>query len=99
MTDFFINHTRRHIVKAEADAMFNVTKNLREIIARHRWSLDDHVEFVNSDSISHKRGHTLLIDEKYILDDWVNNLKYFLNPDSQDYKQITLAEYAGPFGV
>jgi len=99
MMDFFINHTRRHIVKAEADAMFNVTKNLREIIAWHRWSLDDHVEFVNSESISHQRGRTLLIDEKYVLDDWVNNLHHFLNSESQDYKQITLVDYAGPFGV
>jgi hypothetical protein len=99
MMDFFLNHTRKHIVRAEADAMFNVTKNLREVISRHHWSIDDHVEFVNSDSISHKRGRTLLIDEKYILDDWVNALQYFLNIESQDYKNITLAEYAGPFGV
>lgn len=97
--DFFINHTRRHIVRAEGDAMFNVTKNLRELISRYRWSLDDHVEFVNSETISHQRGRTLLIDEKYVLDDWVNNLKYFLNSESQDYKQITLVDYVGPFGV
>ena len=100
MTEFFINHTRKHIVKAEADAMFNLTKNLREIIARHHWSIDDHVEFVNSENISHKRGCALLIEDKYDLEDWMKNLHHFLNSDSQDYKQVTLADYAvGPFGV
>lgn len=99
MTDFFINHTRKHIVRAEADAMFNVSKNLRELISRHRWSPDDHIEFANSENISHQRGRTLLIDEKYELDNWLSHLHYFLNQDSQEYKDITLCDSVGPFGV
>ena len=99
MTDFFVNHTRKYIVRAEADAMFNVTKNLRTAFARYRWSIDDHIEFTSSESISHQRGRTLLIDEKYELDNWLNNLRYFLNPDSREYRDITLADHVGPFGV
>jgi hypothetical protein len=99
MTDFFVNHTRKHIVRAEADAMFNLTKNLREIISRYHWSIDDHVEFLNSDNISHTRGRTLLIEDKYVLDDWMNTLQYFLSTCTQEYHDIILADYAGPFGV
>jgi len=99
MTDFFINHTRKHIVRAEVDAMFNVTKNLREVFARYRWSIEDHIEFTSSESISHQRGRTLLIEEKYDLHDWINNLIHFLKVDTQEYKDIMLSDHVGPFGV
>ena len=99
MTEFFVNHTRKDIVRAENDATFNLTKNLRAVFAKHRWSIDDHIEFVNSESISHQRGRTLLIDEKYELYDWINNLRYFLKVDTQEYKDIMLSDHVGPFGV
>lgn len=99
MTDFFINHTRKHIVRAEVDAMFNVTKNLRAVFARYRWSIEDHIEFTSSESISHRRGRTLLIEEKYLLENWIADVHHFLNKDSREYKDITLVEYVGPFGV
>jgi len=99
MTDFFINHTRRFIVRAEADAGFNITKNLRLLVSRYSWNLDDHIEFANSDKIAHPYGVKLLIQEKYILNDWMHNARFFLNTASEDYRLLMLEDYAGPFGV
>lgn len=100
MSEFFINHTRKEIILAETDAGFNITKNLRFIFTRNRWSLDDHIEFIHSDRISHVYGIKLIVKERYLLFDGLRNLRWFLNTASEEYKAITLVdESAGPFGV
>jgi hypothetical protein len=102
MTDFFVNHTRCHIVRAENDAVFNIAKNLRDACTKHGWSIDDHIEFLNSDAITHPRGCTLLIENRYSLDNWSDNLQFFLNICTKEYREITLSDYCsnvGPFGV
>lgn len=99
MTDFFINHTRKVIVRAEDDAGFNIAKSLREVIRQHVWSLDDHIEFTNSDRITHPYGTTLLIKEKYILLDWIHNARFFLSTASNEYRLLMIDESVGPFGV
>jgi hypothetical protein len=48
---FFVNHTRKSVVPTELDAVFNISKSLRETIRRFHWSLEDHIELV-----SHTRG-------------------------------------------
>jgi hypothetical protein len=40
-----------------------------------------------------------LIEEKYLLENWIADVHHFLNKDSREYKDITLVEYVGPFGV
>ena len=99
MTDFFINHTRKFIVRAETDGAFNITKNLRLLMSQHSWTIEDHIEFANSDKIGHPYGVRLLIQEKYTLTDWINNARFFLNIASEEYRLLTLNDYAGPFGV
>lgn len=99
MTDFFINHTHKLIVRAEEDAAFNLTKNLREVIRQHGWSLDDHIELANSDRITHTYGTRLLIDKKYMLIDWIRNSRFFLRATSSEYRQLMLDDCVGPFGV
>jgi len=104
MTDFFVNHTRKHIVRAEVDAVFNITKNLRHMFSKHKWSIDDHIEFLNSDTVSNPRGRTLLILEQYTLENWQGNLKFFTNISQQEYGMFLMSDdgYAtsvGPFGV
>ena len=100
MTEFFINHTRKEIVLAETDAGFNITKNLRSMFSRYLWKLDDHIEFIHSDRISHLYGVKLLVEEKYTLFNGLRNVRWFLNPASEEYRSITLDdEFVGPFGV
>jgi hypothetical protein len=99
MTDFFINHTRGFIVRAENDARFNITKNLREAMRQYGWCIDDHVELVNSDTITHTYGTKLLIKEKYLLIDWIHNARFFLVAASKEYNLLMLDESVGPFGV
>jgi hypothetical protein len=99
MTEFFINHTRKVIIRAEADAGFNITKNLRYMIDKYLWSLDDHIEFIHSDRISHVYGVKLIITWKYTLENWQKNLQFLMNRGTPEYMAITLDEYAGPFGV
>jgi hypothetical protein len=99
MTDFFINHTRKVIVRAEDDAAFNITKSLREVIRQHDWSIDDHIELANSDRISHTYGSKLLINERYMLTDWIHNSRFFLSTASNEYRLLMLDECVGPFGV
>jgi hypothetical protein len=105
MAEFFINHTHKKIVPTEKDAGFNITKNLRETMRQYGWSLDDHIEFAISDRIAHPYGVDLLINRKYELVGWVENLRYVLSTESQEYRDITLQDHApftdfrGPFGV
>ena len=101
MKTFFINHTRKFIAPTELDAVFNISKNLREAIRGYAWSLDDHIEFVSSDDISHARGVKLIVEEKYALQDWYNNLRYILQEGSAEWKAIMLCDYdvPGPYGV
>jgi hypothetical protein len=101
MSEFFINHTHKKIVPAERDSAFNITKNLREVMRQYGWSLDDHIEFAFSDDITHPYGVDLLINRKYELVDWGNNLRHFISTDSREYQDITLQDHdvRGPFGV
>jgi hypothetical protein len=105
MAEFFINHTHKKIVRAEKDAGFNIAKNLRETMRQYGWSLDDHIEFAISDRIAHPYGVDLLINRKYELVGWVENLRHFLITGSQEYRDIMLqddapfTENCGPYGV
>jgi hypothetical protein len=105
MTEFYINHTRKVIIRAEKDAGFNITKHLRWALSQYGWSLDDHIEFINSDRITHPYGVDLLIHRKYELTDWTTNLRHFLSMGSREYRDIILVEnpltveFSGPFGV
>lgn len=101
MSEFFINHTHKKIVSAERDSAFNITKNLREVMRQYGWSLDDHIEHAFSDRITHPYGVDLLINRKYELVDWGNNLRHFISTYSCEYRDITLQDHdvRGPFGV
>lgn len=105
MTDFYINHTRKAIVRTEEDAGFNITKHLRWAVSQYGWSLDDHIELIHSNRISHPYGVDLLINRKYELADWGRNLRYFLSTGSREYREVMLVEHpsivdaCGPFGV
>jgi len=101
MSEFFINHTHKKIVAAEKDAGFNITKTLRWTVHQYGWSLDDHIEYVNSDRITHPYGVDLLITRKYELVDWDKNLRHFLSTGSTEYRTITCDDSSsvGPFGV
>jgi hypothetical protein len=98
---FFVNHTRKFIVPAELDAVFNISKNLSETIRRFHWSLEDHIEIVQSDNVSHARGMQLIVLENYHLPTWLEDLKYFIAEGSPEWKAVTLCDYEtrGPFGV
>jgi hypothetical protein len=98
---FFINHTRKFIVPTELDAVFNISKNLREVIRRFHWNLEDHIELVESEDISHTRGVQLIVLENYELSTWINDLKYFIAEGSVEWKAVTLSDYElpGPLGV
>jgi hypothetical protein len=98
---FFINHTRKFIVPTELDAVFNISKNLREAIRIHRWSLDDHIELVDSEDIAHTRGVQLIVLDNYNLPTWIDDLKYFIAEGSVEWKAVTLSDYElpGPLGV
>jgi len=105
MSEFYINHTRKVIVEAEKDAGFNITKNLRWTLSQYGWSLDDHIEFIHSDRITHPYGVDLLVKRKYELNRWAANLRHFLSTGSREYRDIMvvdhppMAEPCGPFGV
>ena len=100
MTEFFINHTRKTIIRAETDAGFNITKNLRTMMSTYSWTLDDHIEFIHSDKISHVYGVKLIVTWKYTLENWTENLRFLMNRGSAEYRAITLDdECVGPFGV
>jgi hypothetical protein len=98
---FFVNHTRKFIVPTELDAVFNISKNLREVIRIHRWNLEDHIELVESEDISHTRGVQLIVLENYELSTWINDLKYFIAEGSPEWRAVTLCDYdtPGPYGV
>jgi len=98
---FFINHTRKFIVPTELDAVFNISKNLREVIRRFHWNLEDHIELVESEDISHTRGVQLIVLENYELSTWIHDLKYFIAEGSVEWKAVTLCDYElpGPLGV
>jgi len=98
---FFVNHTRKFVVPTELDAVFNISKNLRETVRRYHWSLDDHIELVHSDNMSHTRGVQLIVLENYHLSTWFNDLKYFIAEGSPEWRAVTLCEYEtrGPYGV
>jgi len=99
MAEFFINHTAKKIVLAETDAGFNITKNLSTVIRQYGWSLDDHIEFIHSDRITHPYGVDLLIKRHYELLNWHKNLRHFLSTGSREYRDIMLLDDRGPFGV
>ena len=90
---FFVNHTRKFIVPAELDAVFNISKNLREVIGRFHWNLDDHIELVSSENVSHARGIQLIVVENYHLPTWFDDLKYFIAKGTPEWKAITLCDY------
>jgi len=98
---FFINHTRKFIVPTELDAVFNISKNLREVIRRFHWNLDDHIELVDSEDIAHTRGVQLIVLENYHLPTWIDDLHYFIVEGSPEWKAVTLCDYElpGPLGV
>ena len=98
---FFVNHTRKFIVPTELDAVFNISKSLRETIRRFHWNLDDHIELVSSEDVSHARGIQLIVMENYHLPTWIDDLKYFIVEGSPEWKAITLCDYdtPGPYGV
>ena len=98
---FFINHTRKFIVSTELDAVFNISKNLRETIRLNRWSLEDHIELVYSDNMSHTRGVQLIVLENYHLPTWFHDLKYFIAEGTPEWRAMTLCDYdtPGPYGV
>ena len=98
---FFVNHTRKFIVPTELDAVFNISKNLRETIRLFHWNLDDHIELVQSDNISHTRGVQLIVLENYHLPTWAEDLQYFIAEGTPEWKAVTLCDYEprGPFGV
>jgi hypothetical protein len=98
---FFINHTRKFIVPTELDAVFNISKNLREVIRRFHWNLEDHIELVDSEHVSHTRGVQLIVLDNYNLPTWLEDLKYFIAEGSVEWKAMTLSDYdtPGPYGV
>lgn len=98
---FFVNHTRKFIVPTELDAVFNISKNLRETVRRFNWNLEDHIELVSSEDVSHTRGMQLIVMENYHLPTWLEDLKYFIAEGSAEWKAITLCDYEtrGPYGV
>lgn len=100
--DFFVNHTKRVIVRAEGDLYNNITATLRNLFIRFpEWSLQDEIEILNIGLVDHHMGIELIVDEKYELRDWHMYLSWFLNPQSHEYKNITLGDHTqrGPFGV
>lgn len=60
-TTFFVNHTAHVIVPTEQDAEFNISKNMRNALRQHGWTLDDHIEFVDCC----ERVMDMLIVQKY----------------------------------
>jgi hypothetical protein len=98
---FFINHTRKFIVPTELDAVFNISKNLREVIRRFHWNLEDHIELVDSDNMTHTRGVQLIVLENYHLPTWIHDLKYFIAEGTPEWRAMTLCDYdtLGPYGV
>jgi len=98
---FFVNHTRKFIVPTELDAVFNISKNLMETVRLNMWSIEDHIELVQSENMSHARGLQLIALENYHLPTWNEDLKYFIVEGSPEWKAITLCDYdtPGPYGV
>lgn len=98
---FFVNHTRKFIVPTELDAVFNISKNLMETVRLNRWSVEDHIELVSSENVSHARGIQLIVLENYHLPTWKEDLKYFIAEGTPEWKAITLCDYdtPGPYGV
>lgn len=98
---FFVNHTRKFIVPTELDAVFNISKNLRETIRLFHWNLEDHIELISSEDVSHARGIQLIVVENYHMPTWIGDLKYFIVEGSPEWKAITLCDYDthGPYGV
>jgi hypothetical protein len=47
------------------------------------------------------RGVKLMVEDKYALHDWYNNLRYVLQEGSAEWKAIMLCDYdvPGPYGV
>ena len=43
---FFINHTKKSIVRSTKDAKTNISNSIFEAIRSNKWSIGDHIEFI-----------------------------------------------------